>query len=34
MSKDIGLHIGGSFDDIAKRVSEAWHKAKPSPKIT
>ena len=27
MSKDIQLHIGGSFDEVAKRVSDAWHRA-------
>lgn len=27
MSKDIDLHIGGSFDEVAKRVSDAWHRA-------
>lgn len=27
MSNDLELHIGGSFDAMAKRVSEAWHKA-------
>jgi predicted transcriptional regulator len=27
MSKDIELHIGGSFDEVAKRVSDAWHSA-------
>jgi predicted transcriptional regulator len=27
MSRDIELHIGGSFDDAAKRVADAWHRA-------
>ncbi|WJH39183.1 hypothetical protein N7E02_20175 [Aliirhizobium terrae] len=27
MSKDIELHIGGSFDEVAKRVTDAWHRA-------
>jgi predicted transcriptional regulator len=27
MSKDIELHIGGSFADTAKRVADAWHRA-------
>lgn len=27
MSKDIDLHIGGSFDEVAKRVTDAWHRA-------
>jgi predicted transcriptional regulator len=27
MSKDIELHIGGSFDDVAKRVANAWRRA-------
>ncbi|CAN7203306.1 hypothetical protein LJR255_000586 [Pararhizobium sp. LjRoot255] len=27
MSKDLQLHIGGSFDDVAKRVADAWHRA-------
>ena len=27
MSKDIELHIGGSFADAAKRVADAWHRA-------
>jgi predicted transcriptional regulator len=27
MSKDIELHIGGSFDDVARRVTDAWHRA-------
>jgi predicted transcriptional regulator len=27
MSKDIELRIGGSFDDVAKRVANAWRRA-------
>jgi predicted transcriptional regulator len=27
MSRDIELHIGGSFDNVAKRVSDAWHRS-------
>lgn len=27
MTKDIRLHIGGSFDEAAKRVASAWHRA-------
>jgi predicted transcriptional regulator len=27
MKKDLEVHIGGSFDSIAKRVTEAWHRA-------
>lgn len=27
MSKDVQLHIGGSFDDLEKRVADAWHRA-------
>ncbi len=27
MSKEIRLNIGGSFDDMAKRVADAWHRA-------
>ena len=27
MSKDIELHIGGSFDEVAERVADAWHRA-------
>lgn len=27
MTKDLDLHIGGSFDDVAKRIADAWHRA-------
>lgn len=27
MSREIDLHVGGSFDDVASRVTEAWHRA-------
>ena len=27
MTRDIDVHIGGSFDDATRRVSEAWHRA-------
>jgi predicted transcriptional regulator len=27
MSKDVDLHIGGSFDDAAGRFARAWHRA-------
>ena len=27
MTKDIEIHIGGSFDDAARRITKAWHKA-------
>lgn len=27
MSKEIDVHIGGEFDDIAARVAASWHRA-------
>ncbi|KQV32388.1 hypothetical protein ASC97_01990 [Rhizobium sp. Root1203] len=27
MSKDVELHIGGTFDDAARRVADAWRRA-------
>lgn len=28
MTRDLNVHVGGSFDDIAARVAGAWHRAK------
>jgi predicted transcriptional regulator len=27
VSKEIELHVGGSFNDIAARVADSWHRA-------
>lgn len=27
MSKDLQVHVGGSFDDAARRAADAWHRA-------
>ena len=27
MSKEIELHVGGTFDDMARRAADAWHRA-------
>ncbi|TCU19086.1 hypothetical protein [Rhizobium sullae] len=34
MSKDIEVHIGSSFEDVAKRVADAWHKAEMGAPVT